>query len=532
MADTGNAYICNACGWEYDPQQGDPDGGIAPGTLWEDIPDDWVCPVCGVGKDEFERVATGEEAPSETAEVAHVTEHGPAPLIIVGSGLAGYSLAKGLRKRDRELSITIVTADGGEVYTKPMLSNAFARHHHPDDLVQNDAVTLADELDVEIRTHTRVLSIDRDAKNLTIESTDGSEKLAYDRLVLALGADPRVFPAAGSDAVGIFTVNDLDDYRRWRERIGQSGRVLLIGAGLIGCEFANDLASAGFDVAMVDPAAWPLARLLPEELGGMLVTALQGAGCTMCMERTVARYKAAESGFLAELDDGTRIPFDYALSAVGLAPRTGLAKEVGLEVQAGIVVDQLLRTSDPAIFALGDCAQTEIGPLPFIAPLLAEAKALAATLTGDKTPLQLPAIPVVVKTPALPLVVCPPKPGIKGAWELEVGKDEAVAVFRATDGTELGFALAGSKTSQQRTLAQRMPDLLPSIVAEPVLELAEGGGTEAGDRYECDICGYVYDPKEGDTDGGVAPGTRWEDIPDDWVCPNCGAGKEEFTKVT
>jgi len=264
----------------------------------------------------------------------------------------------------------------------------------------------------------------------------------------------------------------------------------------------------------------------------MLVTALQGVGCTMRMERTVARYEAAKSGFLAELDDGTRIPFDYALSAVGLVPRTGLAKEVGLEVQAGIVVDQLLRTSDPAIFALGDCAQTEAGHLPFIAPLLAEAKALAATLTGDETLLQLPAIPVVVKTPALPLVVCPPKPGIEGSWELEVGKDEAVAVFRTTDGTELGFALAGGKTSQQRTIAQRMPDLLPSIVTEPVLELTEGCSTEAGDRYECDTCGYVYDLKEGDTEGCVASGTRWEDIPDDWVCPNCGAGKEEFTKVT
>jgi len=522
MADSGAIYICNLCGWEYDPAQGDPDGGIPPGTAWEDIPDDWVCPVCGVGKDDFELAAA--PAPSPEPD-----RHGPATLAIVGSGLAGYSLAKELRKLDSQQAITLITADGGEVYTKPMLSNALARRHRPDDMVQKDATSLANELDIDIRTRTRVLAIDREAKLLTVEHADGKGSHAYDRVVLALGADPRVFPAEGSEAVDIHTVNDLDDYRRWRERIGDGGRVLLIGAGLIGCEFANDLAAGGFEVEMVDPAPWPLARLLPEEIGGMLAGALQQAGCNLHLGRTVARYEQTESGFLAELDDGTRVPFDHALSAVGLTPRTDLAKAAGLEIRAGIVVDRLLRTSDPDIFALGDCAQTEAGPLPYIAPLLAEAKALAATLTGTETALQLPALPVVVKTPALPLVVCPPRPGVEGQWELELGEDEAVALFRAADGSAAGFALAGGKTGEQREMAQRMPDLLPPVAGEPAPQADEAG--ETGDRYECDVCGYVYDPKEGDPDGGIAPGTPWEEIPDDWVCPVCGAGKEEFTLV-
>ena len=95
MADTGNSYICNACGWEYDSEQGDPDGGIAPGTPWEEIPDDWICPVCGAGKEDFEPV----EAPATRGKIAapqakSAPESGPAPVVIVGSGLAGYSLAK------------------------------------------------------------------------------------------------------------------------------------------------------------------------------------------------------------------------------------------------------------------------------------------------------------------------------------------------------------------------------------------------------------------------------------------------------
>jgi len=233
---------------------------------------------------------------------------------------------------------------------------------------------------------------------------------------------------------------------------------------------------------------------------------------------------------LAGLDDGTQIPFDHVLSAVGLAPHTALAKEAGLDVQQGIVVDRLLRTNDPDIYSLGDCAQTEAGLLPFIAPLLMEARALAATLTGEETPLQLPALPVVVKTPALPLVVCSPHPGIGGTWELELSQDEGVAVFRATDGIEAGFALAGGKTTLQQTMTKRMPELLPAgaIASTP----RPAGLTEnSDDHYECAVCGYIYDPKEGDPDGGIAPGTPWEDIPDDWVCPTCGAGKEDFIKV-
>jgi rubredoxin-NAD+ reductase len=530
MTEPTTTYLCSVCGWVYDPEQGDPDGGIPPGNAWEDIPDDWVCPVCGAGKADFEPV---EQAPAEQP-AAHATHPaGPHPLVIVGSGLAGYSLARELRRRDPELPLLVITADGGEAYSKPMLSNALARHHQPDDMVQKSAAAMADEMDIEIRTRCRVRKIDHEQRKLEIEDDQGSGNLAYDRLVLALGADPRVFPAPGSDAVDIATVNDLDDYRRWRARIGDTGgRILLIGAGLIGCEFANDLASAGFEMAMVDPAPWPLARLLPEQLGRMLVEALQAQGCTVHMGRKVDRYAQADEGFVAILDDGTEVPFEHALSAVGLAPRTALAQAAGLDVDAGIRVDRLLRTNDPAIYAVGDCAQTEAGPLPFIAPLLAQARALAATLCGEPTPLQLPALPVVVKTPALPLVVCPPPAGAPGAWHVEADDNGAVALFRDAAGSELGFALAGDRTRQQRELAPRMPDLLPPA-AEPE-PAGDAAAEEPGDRsrrYACEVCGYVYDPAEGDPDGGIPAGTAWEDIPDDWVCPTCGAGKGDFTPL-
>lgn len=521
---TGESYVCLVCGWVYDPRSGDPDSGIAPGTPWEDVPDDWYCPVCGAGKGDFELV----EAPQPETTAAASTANS---LVIVGSGLAGYSLARDLRSRDSRMPITLITADGGEAYTKPMLSNALAKRHDPEQLVQRDAVAMAADLAIEIRSRSRVTAIDRQARSLTLE--DGT-KLGYGRLVLALGADARVFPAEGSADVDIATVNDLDDYRHWRRRIAAGGSVLLIGAGLIGCEFANDLASAGFDVSLVDLAPWPLSRLLPQQIGDMLVRTLQRQGCRFHMGRSIVHYRKAASGFLAELDDGTTLPFDHALSAVGLSPRTRLAETAGLQVKAGILVDACLRTSDPHIFALGDCAETAAGPLPFIAPLLAEARALAATLAGTETPLTLPAMPVVVKTPALPLVVCPPQPGSEGAWELELGEQMAIAIFRAPDQRELGFALAGAKTTLQQEMARRMPALLSGDEEASAEQQAASASAadEAQARYECTICSWVYDETEGDPDGGIAPGTRFEDIPDDWVCPICGASKQDFVRVT
>jgi rubredoxin---NAD+ reductase len=467
MAPTTQTYICIACGWVYDPEQGDPDGGIAPGTAWEDIPADWVCPVCGAGKGDFEPMEAPQKAASTAAagEAAAAASSEQPHLVVVGSGLAGYTLAREVRQRDASLPITVITSDGGEVYTKPMLSNAFARHHQPDDLVQMRAAELSKQLGIVVRTRALVTAIDRENSMLRLRSSSGAEELTYDRLVLAVGADPRLFPVEGAANVDIITVNDLDDYRNWREKIGQGGRILLIGAGLIGCEFANDLVDAGFEVAVVDPAPWPLARLLPQQIGEMLSTALERRGCRLYLGRKVVRYTHEGRDRVAKLDDGTSLGFAHALSAVGLKPRTALAKQAGLEVEQGIIIDRMMRTSDPQIFALGDCAQSEAGVLPFIAPLLAEARTLAAILTGDQRELQLPVMPVIVKTPALPLVLSPPRPGAEGEWRVESHEGGAVAIFRTAAGRELGFVLAGNKTGMQRELAKHMPELLPASLS-------------------------------------------------------------------
>lgn len=382
-------------------------------------------------------------------------------IVIIGTGIAGITTAKEVRKIDADCTITLITAGDGTVYSKPMLSNALALGKSPEGLAQKSAEAFAKETGCTMQTETRVVSIDRTNKRLVLDGPNGRDVVGYGRLVLATGAAPRAYAVEGSPAAPLFTVNDLDDYGQWRRALKPDARVLIIGAGLIGSEFANDLAGAGHVVNVVDPAPWPLGRLLPERLGRTMAEALTRTGVNLFMGRAVtAMFPSERGGWAARLDNGKVINFDIALSAIGLVPNTQLARDAGLAVEQGVRVDARMRTSDADIFAIGDSAQSDAGVLPYILPVMTQARALAKTLTGTPTAAHLPALPVAVKTPALPAVVCPPKPGAEGEWHIEGEGDDLKALFVSPEGRALGFALTGAETKGRQALAKDMPDLL------------------------------------------------------------------------
>ena len=383
-----------------------------------------------------------------------------ADTVIIGTGMAGITLARELRKLDAETSIILITGDDGAVYSKPMISNAFAQGKSPEDLVQKNAAQLSEDLNVRVWTETEVTAINRTDKAVIVNTAQGRDVIGYGNLVLAVGASPRPYEVEGSISAPLPAVNSLQDYANWRVGLGANARVLLIGAGLIGSEFANDLAGAGYSVDVVDPAPQPLSRLLPDALGQVMHDALSAIGVRFHMGQVVTGVAVGEHGNIARLDSGKRIAFDHALTAIGLVANTELAHAAGLEVKQGIRVDGLLRTCDPDIYALGDCAETDAGMLPFILPLMAEARALARTLAGIPTRVELPALPVTVKTPALPAVVCPPKPGAEGEWVIEGSGQDHRALFIGPDGETLGFALTGQETKARQALAKDIPGLL------------------------------------------------------------------------
>ncbi|HEU4775247.1 MAG TPA: FAD-dependent oxidoreductase [Telluria sp.] len=382
-----------------------------------------------------------------------------APIVIVGAGMAAYGVARELRKLDKETPLTIVSGDAGGSYAKPMLSNAIALGKEAAQLVSHSAEQMAAQLGATVLTHTRVSAIDSGAR--TLATSAGS--IAYSQLVLAVGAEPIRLPMGGDAATHVLSVNHIADYAELRARLAAvpyAARVVIIGAGLIGCEFADDLLAGGHHVTLVDPNRLPLAALAAPSLSQGLTQAWSGRPLSLRLGTTVDSVSHADGAFKVTLADGARITADLVLSAVGLRPSTALAQAAGLETRRGIVVDAFGQTSVPGIYALGDCAEYTTGAgsrvLPYVAPLLTAARAIAATLAGSPTKIDLKHDAVIVKTPSYKLALLPPPPGTAGAWVDEHDGERTIARFVDEQGKLRGFGLSAHTPALRQKLQAEM----------------------------------------------------------------------------
>ncbi len=378
------------------------------------------------------------------------------PIVIIGSGLAGYTLARELRKLDQTVPLVIITADDGRYYSKPLLSNALAQGKTADQLAGAFAPAMAEQLNAEVLVFSRVEEIDPVARSVRV----AQRVIAYSKLVLALGADPVRPQLAGDAADSVLSVNDLMDYARFRERITGARRVTILGGGLIGCEFANDLSHAGHQVDIVHPALYPLDRLLPEAAAQDLQRGLARVGVVWHLGHTATAVNHA-AAYAVSLDDGAVIAADAVLAAIGLRPRVTLAQAAGIRAARGIQVNRLLETSVADVYALGDCAEVAGHVLPYVMPLMAQARALAATLAGTPTEVVYPAMPVTVKTPACPVAVATVAGEAAGSWQVACGEEGVCALYQDEQQGLLGFALTGKQAGQRQALTKRLPALLP-----------------------------------------------------------------------
>lgn len=374
------------------------------------------------------------------------------PIVIVGSGLAGYTLLKEIRKRDAATPVTLVTADDGAFYSKPNLSNALATGRTVAALSSASAEKMAADQNATVLTHTRVVAIDTQGQRIR---TDRGE-LDYGTLVLALGADPFAHGLSGNGAASVMAVNDLAGYAAFRGAIDGKRRIAVLGGGLIGCEFANDLVHAGYAVDVVHLGEWPLERLLPMEAGRRLADSLAALGVTWHFGRTGKNVDATAAGYQLTLDNGKALEADAVLSAIGLKPRTQLAQAAGIPVGRGIQTNGLLETGAAHVYAMGDCAEVDGLNLPYVQPLMVQARALAATLTGAPTPVVYAPMPVMVKTPAHPVAVLPPRIGAAGSWKVDCFDGGVCALHLDAGGRMQGFALTGSETSRRNALAKEL----------------------------------------------------------------------------
>lgn len=380
-----------------------------------------------------------------------------APIVVIGTGLAGYHLVKELRKLSPEQTVVMITADDGRNYSKPMLSTGFSKNKTADNLAMASAAEMAEQLNIVVRTNTQVTDIVPNEHKLYI----GKEVFEYSKLVMAIGANVITPNIEGDAQDRIFSINDLQDYARFRAAADNHKRVIIMGAGLIGCEYANDMRAGGYEVDVVAPCDHLLPSLLPPVAADALQRGLEGMGVRFHLDAVINKLTHKKDGIQAELSNGDVVEADLAVSAIGLRPRLELATKAGLATGVGIKVNKELETSAKDIYAIGDCAEVEGRVLLFVLPLMASARTLAKTLAGQVSEVSFGVMPVTVKTPAVPVVVSPPAPNSEGNWTADVSEQDVQAEFRNQSGQLLGYALTGAKVVNKLTLNKELPSILP-----------------------------------------------------------------------
>jgi rubredoxin---NAD+ reductase len=298
----------------------------------------------------------------------------------------------------------------------------------------------AAQFNVNIVTQTSVTAIHPEQH--TIDTSEG--EFQYEKLVLALGAKPNQLIGLSNS----LQVNNLEDYARFRDAIAAKKHIAIVGAGLVGCEFANDLLNAGYQVTIIAPETFPLAKLVPEAVGKGLKEVFAEKGVAWRLGETVEAIQLDSSDIEISTtrightrNDKLSFHADIVLSAVGLSANTVLAKAANIHTHKGIIVNDYLATSQPDVYALGDCAEINGQVLLYVAPLSLGARALAKTLCGEPTSVVYPPMPIYIKTPAYPIVTLPPAPNALGKWQIETNQSSIKALFYNSENKLCGFTL-------------------------------------------------------------------------------------------
>ena len=388
------------------------------------------------------------------------------PMIIVGSGLAAQTLIREFRKIDSQTPLMLICKDNGDHYHKPHLSTGLKQDKTADDLILTDSKTLSKALNVTILNGVEVTRIDPRhpsvyTRHVSNNDTVTSTPYLYNALVLACGAEP-VQPKAISGLEHTHSINHWEDYKAFRNALDplEAPTVTLLGAGLIGCEFANDLISQqNIEVHVVSFDKQVLPRLLPPEFAKITEEKLSALGVRWHLNQTIESVtrSSRKTSLTVTLASGKTIESDIVIAALGLKPNTGLAKTAGLKVHEGIVVDQHLQTTQNRIYALGDCAEINGEVRMFIPPIRQAAKSLARTLIGEKSICTFPPAPVSIKTPANP--TCVYTQGISskmGRWDVLTPSPDVKAVFLDENDQMHGFVLMGKSIRERMNLLKTL----------------------------------------------------------------------------
>ena len=306
-------------------------------------------------------------------------------LVVIGNGMAAGRVLDHLFEADPDrYSVTVFGAEPRVNYNRIMLSPVLSGEKEFADIITHDEEWYAAH-NIDLRRGRAIVAIDRAAKEVV---DDAGARTAYDKLLIATGSMPFIIPVPGKDLKGVVTYRDLDDVNAMLAAAEQGGSAVVIGGGLLGLEAAAGLSMRGMKVTVIHLMATLMERQLDAAAGYLLQKAIEQRGIEVITKANTKAILGADGGVSAvELEDGRVIPADLVVMAVGIRPNAALARDAGLTVNRGVIVDDLMHTDDPDVFAIGECVEHRGQCYGLVAPLFEMAKVVAARLTDDARPI-------------------------------------------------------------------------------------------------------------------------------------------------
>jgi nitrite reductase (NADH) large subunit len=304
-------------------------------------------------------------------------------LVVVGNGMAGVACVEQILKHTPRFDITIFGDETHVNYNRILLSSVLAGEKASDEIALNP-IEWYERNNIDLRVGIRVTDVDPIAKTVTAQ--DGSVA-SFDTLLLATGSSAWMPPIEGLDKDGVFAFRTLDETRALLERARPGARAVVIGGGLLGLEAARGLQVQGCDVSVVHLMDTLMERQLDAAGGAYLTARMEALGVRVLLGRSTKAIRGGSRAEAVEFADGTRMDADIVVVAAGIRPNVELGRKAGLRINRGIVVNDHLETSNPDIFAVGECVEHNGICYGLVAPLIEQGKVLAATITGNKGPM-------------------------------------------------------------------------------------------------------------------------------------------------
>lgn len=447
-----------------------------------------ICPACGVGAENFVREGLEEEFQNDTSE----------HFVIVGGGIAALSAAAAIRKRNATAAITMLSEEAYKPYYRPILSDYLSEDLPDEKIFIYDDKWYADN-QVELRTETRVAALDTSAKALTLENGD---KLNYDKLVIAAGARSNIPPIKGAEQKGVYALRNMADAKALKPAIKTAKKAVVVGGGVLGLEAVWEMVSAGVEVSVVEFMQRIMPRQLDESSSLRLQKLMESKGVKLYLGVSTEEILGDGTANAVKISSGEVLDADLVLLSTGVKPNVELAREAGINVDRGIVVDEAMRTSASNVYAAGDCAQYKenlIGLWPVATEM---GKVAGAAAAGDWIEYKQPTISTMLIAFDMELF---------SIGDVNVSPEEA-RITETYDPKENFYKKSFLKDGV----------LVGEIIIAPKVDTGESmrnigrdkSGKKVTNKWKCRVCGYIHE--------GPEP-------PDE--CPVCGAGKEMFDPV-